>query len=385
MTGNVNVNADLQFVEKLIGSGSIDLKTCYQCSTCTVVCPLTPSELPFPRKEMLAAQWGLKDRLVKNMDLWLCHNCSDCTDQCPRGAKPADVMSALRNQTIEHYSYPLAVSKAAKSLRGNLFLFLVPMIIIALTIYILNVGDKFAFLNSKPIVYANMMPVVAIDVIFLSAVAFAIFNTFMAMKHFISGLKEQYPRKEGGVTLFEALKGTLQSAFSHSDFKKCGTKQSRNVAHLLMMYGFLGLFVTTNLVFVIHTLHELGYDIKDTPLPFFHPVKIFGNISALASFAGISMIIFDRLKNSKVNILSLFDWVFIGNMFLTIATGILCQVFRVADNAPLAFFSYYVHLVMVFYMLAYASQTKFGHIFYRPVAMVYARYSGRTEEIDALS
>ena len=72
-------------------------------------------------------------------------------------------------------------------------------------------------------------------------------------------------------------------------------------------------------------------------------------------------------------------------MFLTIATGILCQVFRVADNAPLAFFSYYVHLVMVFYMLAYAPQTKFGHIFYRPVAMVYARYSGRTEEIDELS
>ena len=102
MTGNVSINADLNFVEKLIGSGSVDLKTCYQCSTCTVVCPLTPSDLPFPRKEMLAAQWGLKDRLVKNMDLWLCHNCSDCTDQCPRGAKPSDVMSALRNQTIEH-------------------------------------------------------------------------------------------------------------------------------------------------------------------------------------------------------------------------------------------------------------------------------------------
>jgi len=230
-----------------------------------------------------------------------------------------------------------------------------------------------------------MMPVVAIDVIFLSAVAFAIFNTFMAMKHFINGLKDQFPRRSDSESLFNAIKGTIMSAFSHEEFKKCGTKKSRNFSHLLMMYGFLGLFITTNLVFVIHTLHELGFDINDTPLPFFHPVKIIGNISALAAFIGISAIVLDRLKNSKVNILSFFDWVFIGNMFLTIATGILCQIFRVADYAFLSFFTYYIHLVMVFYMLAYASQTKFGHIFYRPVAMVYARYSGRYHEIDAMA
>ena len=385
MTGNVSINADLNFVEKLIGSGSVDLKTCYQCSTCTVVCPLTPSDLPFPRKEMLAAQWGLKDRLVKNMDLWLCHNCSDCTDQCPRGAKPSDVMSALRNQTIEHYSFPSFISKAAKTFKGNLFLFLIPMFIIGLAIYMLNVGNDFAFMDSKPIVYANMMPVVAIDVIFLSAVAFAIFNTLMAMKHFISGLKEQFPRRSDGESLFNAIKGTIITAFSHDEFKKCGTKKSRNVSHLLMMYGFLGLFITTNLVFLIHTLQEFGFDVQDTPLPFFHPVKILGNISAVAAFFGISAIVLDRMKNSKVNILSFFDWAFIGNMFLTIATGILCQIFRVADNPFMSFLSYYIHLVMVFYMLAYAPQTKFGHIFYRPVAMVYARFSGRNHEIEAMA
>ena len=303
MKGNVSINADLNFVEKLIGSGSVDLKTCYQCSTCTVVCPLTPSDLPFPRKEMLAAQWGLKDRLVKNMDLWLCHNCSDCTDQCPRGAKPSDVMSALRNQTIEHYSFPGFISKAAKTFNGNLILFLIPMFIIGIAIYMLNVGNDFAFMDSKPIVYANMMPVVAIDVIFLSAVAFAIFNTFMAMKHFINGLKDQFPRRSDGESLFNAIKGTIKSAFSHSEFKKCGTKKSRNVSHLLMMYGFLGLFITTNLVFVIHTLHELGFDINDTPLPFFHPVKIIGNISALASFIGISAIFSFTEINEKTLLL----------------------------------------------------------------------------------
>ena len=82
MTGRVTIDADLNFVQGLIHHGGADLKKCYQCSTCTVACPLTPDEAPFPRKEMLWAQWGMKDKLVRDMDLWLCHNCNDCTDLC---------------------------------------------------------------------------------------------------------------------------------------------------------------------------------------------------------------------------------------------------------------------------------------------------------------
>ena len=134
MTGRVAVNTDLNFVQGLMLHGAADLKKCYQCSTCTVACPLTPNDEPFPRKEMLWAQWGMKDKLFRDMDLWLCHNCNDCTDQCPRGAKPGEVMSTLRNQTIEHYSYPQSISKASKSARGNVVLFLIPMVLIALAI-----------------------------------------------------------------------------------------------------------------------------------------------------------------------------------------------------------------------------------------------------------
>ena len=126
MTERVSVSADLNFVEGLMLHGAADLKKCYQCSTCTVACPLTPDDQPFPRKEMLWAQWGMHKKLVRDMDLWLCHNCNDCTDLCPRGAKPGEVMSTLRNRTIEHYSYPQIISKAAKTVSGNVVLFLIP-------------------------------------------------------------------------------------------------------------------------------------------------------------------------------------------------------------------------------------------------------------------
>jgi len=381
MTERVAVNADLSFVEGLMLHGAADLKKCYQCSTCTVACPLTPDESPFPRKEMLWAQWGMKEKLVRDMDLWLCHSCNDCSDLCPRGAKPGEVMSTLRNKTIEHFSYPNSIARAAKTIKGNIILFLVPMIIIAIAIIIQNLGNSFEFLNLKPIVYANMLSVTFIDFIFLPATFFAIFNSYKTMKNFLKGLKEQHPPTEKGETLLVAIKGTIKDVLSHIEFKKCGAKKSRNIWHKLMMYGFLGLFATTNAVMILHYLKEFGFDVQSTPLPFLHPVKILGNVSAIAAFLGIYFIVRDRIKNSSTTILSLFDWMFLGNMLLTVVTGILCQAFRVADHANLAFLTYYIHLVMVFYMIAYAPQTKFGHILFRPVAMIYSRYSGRNKNI----
>jgi quinone-modifying oxidoreductase subunit QmoC len=96
MADSVWVEPDVKFVKQLKTLGGDTLKKCFQCATCSVVCPISPDEKPFPRKEMIAAQWGLKDRLVGNMDVWLCHQCNDCSTYCPRGARPGDVLTAVR-------------------------------------------------------------------------------------------------------------------------------------------------------------------------------------------------------------------------------------------------------------------------------------------------
>jgi len=42
---------------------------------------------------------------------------------------------------------------------------------------------------------------------------------------------------------------------------------------------------------------------------------------------------------------------------------------------------YYCHLVLVFFLFAYMPHSKFGHMFYRATALVYARYSGREKSV----
>ena len=88
------IEPDIGFINEVKGLGGGDLKKCFQCATCSVACPISPDNKPFPRKEMIAASWGLKEKLVGNGDVWLCHNCGDCTTLCPRGAKPGDVLAS---------------------------------------------------------------------------------------------------------------------------------------------------------------------------------------------------------------------------------------------------------------------------------------------------
>src|SRR6056297_1381443 len=136
MSANYIPQPDLEFIAEIRGLGGETLKKCYQCATCSVACPIAPEGSPFPRKEMIAASWGLKDKLISNGDIWLCHNCGDCTDMCPRGAAPGDVMAAVRAAAITEYAQPKALAKAVNDPKKLPWLLGIPAIWFAILAYI---------------------------------------------------------------------------------------------------------------------------------------------------------------------------------------------------------------------------------------------------------
>ena len=86
------------------------LKLCYQCGTCTAVCPWNKVRNFIVRRIMHQGQLGLID--FEDEDVWLCATCNNCVRQCPRGVEIIDVMRALRRAVTE-----LGIAKVPDSLR----------------------------------------------------------------------------------------------------------------------------------------------------------------------------------------------------------------------------------------------------------------------------
>jgi quinone-modifying oxidoreductase subunit QmoC len=170
-----------------------------------------------------------------------------------------------------------------------------------------------------------------------------------------------------------SIKSVISDILSHGRFKKCDVTVERSTSHLLVFYAFIGLAITTS--WAVFYLYVMG---RPSPYPLYDPMKLVGNISALALLVGIMLVITNRLKNKeKAGAGSYYDWLFIFVVFSIMATGILSELFRLADVGALAYPTYFIHLVFVFFLFAYAPFSKMAHMVYRATAMVFAKEAGR--------
>ncbi|OPZ07262.1 MAG: sn-glycerol-3-phosphate dehydrogenase subunit C [candidate division BRC1 bacterium ADurb.BinA364] len=380
MSEAIRIEPDLQFKRELIERGGQTLRQCYQCGTCTVVCPLSPDRNPFPRKEVLWAQWGLKERLLGDPDIWLCHQCNDCSVNCPREASPGDILALLRQSAIERYAVPGALARWVRDPRMLWILLLIPAALILLMVGATGGFGKIAqsdkvdfnaFFSHWPLVF-----------FFTGFVALSLLGALAGLRRFWSEMRKQAPPESGQLSAgaVQGFAGAIRDILSHGQFKKCEATARRYWGHLLMFYGFLGLLVTTSLAAVFFITGDIvGKELY--PFPLWHPVKILGNVSGLAFIAGWILVSLERIRQTNATPLSLYsDWLFLWALFLCVATGFLAQNARFANLALTGYSLYYIHLVLVFFLLVYLPHSKFAHILYRTVAMAYARVSGRENE-----
>ena len=394
MANTVIAEPDLQFTKDLIAAGAGDVKKCYQCATCSVACRISPDNKPYPRKEMIWAQWGLKDKLLNDPDVWLCHQCNDCSTQCPRGAYPADVLKAVRKMNIQEHSWPSFLGKLVGEPSMFVLALGIPVVIVFLLVYISggwSVPDgpvRFSAHHMHP--RDGFIWVRLIQVIFSLALLFAIVSLISSLKNYWKALDANNPgvgsgpRKAFVPSLIEALKEILP----HTTFKDCEANNIRYAAHLLAFWGMIGLAVTTGIVFFqVDLLGEiLGMHHLMIPPsmngPNTVPIKILGNVSAIAFVLGLAIMVVRRLTvPEQAGNSSYFDWFFLLIICGTGLTGLLTELVRMSGAVTGAYILYAIHLMFILSLFLYLPFSKFAHLGYRTVAIVWGKSVGRNIDL----
>lgn len=397
MSEVTRVEPDLNFIKYLKSAGGDSMKKCYQCATCSVVCPLSTDGNPFPRKEMIWAQWGLKERLAADPDVLLCHQCGDCTAYCPRGAKPGDVLGAIRAYAYTHYGFPSGLAKLCSSGKNLPLLILAPMILLGVLWVIANGGVHIPDAETfKEVGFGHFFGhwdfhwltknVFFIDVIFVPAFLFAAFASLKGGKAMwdkmcesVSGSSDFRPSAKQFVNEF--LVPTVVETIQHKRFNECGENKSRVNGHLPLLLSFIALFVVTNYAFLRKDVFSLFVSeemrlILHGPLPLSDPFKLLANIGAIALIVGVGILWANRSRSEEEQgtVPTFYDWFLIGEIMAVGITGLGAELVRLLGIPSFAYFLYFLHLVSVFMLFLYMPYTKFAHMIYRTVAMTFEKY-----------
>jgi quinone-modifying oxidoreductase subunit QmoC len=388
---SVNVQPDISFIKDMKEAGGDTLKKCFQCATCSVVCPLSSDENPFPRRQMIFAQWGLKDQLLGDPNVLLCHQCGDCTAYCPRGAKPGDVMGAIRAYAYTHYGWPSFLAKLASRAQNLPILVGIPALIIFIMYLIsgshvpasedfiqFGYGHFFGHWDWKVIPKTTFF----IDFFMIPTAALSLFAAFKG----VTAMWKKMSDKAGvGKAIYqpsplqfvkEFLWPSIVEIVGHDRFKKCETNKDRVRGHQPLMWAFIALLFVTGYSFFAQDILGQFFPSLHGPMSMWNPVKIIANIAAIALITGTAILWGNRNQMEKEGRSSntFYDWFLIWMIMAVGITGFGAELLRLINVPSLGYLTYYLHLVAVMMLFLYMPYTKFAHLVYRTFAMAFERY-----------
>ena len=368
---------DLNFLSELKDYGAINTEACFNCGSCTAICPLTSDQHPFPRDMIRLAQLGLKDRILESTDPWQCYYCGQCTETCPRGAEPAEAMMALRRWMTAQYDRSgqgarLYTSRAAvwyTVLRYGVLTLLLLIVYHVLTGGVNIVTDHVA-LNQ----FAPVELVWALVLIHFAHLGYRLAKSTLQMQQRVMK-PAQTPIP---LSIYAAeFKTFLLHFFTQRRWRACGepVQQRRWRNHLLLMSGYL-----TMLILVVGLL---GWFQTDELYPIYNPQRWLGYYATIVLiYASTEALVGRMRKQEQMHRFSHHtDWLFPAFILVGAITGILIHIFRYAGWALPTYTIYTIHVMAMVAMLdTEVGIGKWSHLVYRPLAIYLERVRQQSAE-----
>jgi quinone-modifying oxidoreductase, subunit QmoC len=370
--------------------GAIDVSACFNCGTCTAVCPLSSNDGTFPRRLIRSAQLGMRDELLASPELWACYACGECTQTCPRQADPGGFMAAARRYAIAGYDR----SGLARRLSTS-----VPFAVGTIALLVLLFG-AFLYGDHRDVTAPRLAPFEYVPAWLVHDLGLVVLGLFALGA--IAGLVEMGRRlgrdgrhlgetvpdgDRGRVSLGDAVWyavgresiGQARMRQECADDPEVGDRpwfRQRWFLHAATMWGFLGLLAATILDYV---LALTGVRTTGTAEPFWYPVRLLGTIAGLLLAYGTTVTIVRRLRHADRSSArtTLADWWFLGVLWFAGVTGFAIEVALYApESSTWGYAVFLAHVAVSMTLIVLAPFGKFAHAFYRPVALGVLRRRG---------
>jgi len=361
MQKRITITQVSEFLEEIISLGGEELLECYQCGSCTAICPITEEFNVSFRKTIKYAQFGLRERLLGDLTPWLCNVHGDCVESCPRDAKPSKILATIRRYQSIYYDWT-GVSRwwNFSSLKKKLALIIFVTLLSALGLFVLYKPVLMNYISMGK--FINMSELIIPGILIFAISSILLLSNAYRMYKFIGGGKDYK------VGFFTAIKSILRTWLgTEKEAMKIPEKRSRILEHILIFIG-LGLFIILSLPAIIYPSIYSIY-------PFNYILKVGRYVAAITLLIGVGSPIIKRISRSP-NIhwyYKMFrhstDWASLITVFSIALTGLLLNIFNDLNMVIASYITYVIHLGLVFsFLLLEVPFGKHNHWIYRAIA-----------------
>ncbi|MDI9645964.1 MAG: 4Fe-4S dicluster domain-containing protein [Archaeoglobales archaeon] len=272
--------ANPKIAEEIIKMGGKSLLECYQCGSCTAVCPITESIDVSFRRAIRYTQIGLNEKILGDITPWTCNLHGDCTDSCPRGASPSEVLAAIRRYQSGFFD-PFGVSRwwNKTKLFEKLILYFVVFVISLSFYYFYYWNSLTGYISTEFFAVKDLSYPIAFSALFASLILFL--SAKRAYRAFGGG--KEY--KVG--FLSSIIKLTKFFIEVEKDALKVPEKRDRIIEHVFILLG-LGFYTLILLFYLFSPSYFFIY-------PYGMILKFLGYFAAISLLYGFSSPLMKRL------------------------------------------------------------------------------------------